>query len=42
MYDCWMSLDLGYAVKLANGASQYSLKWIEEALLPMIIGATRS
>ncbi len=34
MYDCWMSLDLDYAVRLANAASDYKLKWIEEALLP--------
>lgn len=34
MYDCWMSLDLDYAIRLARGASQYSLKWIEEALPP--------
>ena len=34
MYDCWMSLDLNYAVRLAQAAKQYSLKWIEEALPP--------
>ncbi len=34
MYDCWMSLNLEYAIRLARGASQYSLKWIEEALPP--------
>jgi len=34
MYDCWMSLDLNYAIKLAQGAAQHSLKWIEEALPP--------
>ncbi len=34
MYDCWMSLDLNYAVRLAQAARQYSLKWIEEALPP--------
>jgi len=34
MYDCWMSLDLNYAVKLAHAAAEYDLKWIEEALLP--------
>jgi L-rhamnonate dehydratase len=34
MYDCWMSLDLDYAVRFAQRASQYSLKWIEEALPP--------
>ncbi|MFE6965298.1 L-rhamnonate dehydratase [Agromyces sp. NPDC057679] len=34
MLDCWMSLDLDYATRLAHGASEYGLKWIEEALLP--------
>lgn len=34
MYDCWMSLDLSYAIRLANQAREYGLKWIEEALLP--------
>ena len=34
MLDCWMSLDLPYAVKLAHGARSYGLKWIEEALSP--------
>ncbi len=34
MYDCWMSLDLNYALRLAHAASQFNLKWIEEALLP--------
>lgn len=34
MYDCWMSLNLEYAIRLARGAAQYSLKWIEEALPP--------
>ncbi|HUH63340.1 MAG TPA: L-rhamnonate dehydratase [Terracidiphilus sp.] len=34
MFDCWMSLDLNYALRLAHAASQYRLKWIEEALLP--------
>lgn len=34
MYDCWMSLDLPYAVKLAHAAHEYGLKWIEEALPP--------
>src|ERR1035437_4398664 len=31
MYDCWMSLDLDYAVRLAHAAADYKLKWIEEA-----------
>jgi len=34
MYDCWMSLDLNYATRLAQKAHQYGLKWIEEALSP--------
>ncbi len=34
MYDCWMSLDLEYARKLANASSEFNLKWIEEALVP--------
>lgn len=34
MWDCWMSLDLNYATKLAHAAQEYGLKWIEEALPP--------
>lgn len=34
MLDCWMSLDVDYATRLAHGAADYGLKWIEEALLP--------
>jgi len=34
MLDCWMSLDVEYAVRLAHGAAEYGLKWIEEALMP--------
>jgi len=34
MYDCWMSLDLNYATRLALAAQAYGLKWIEEALPP--------
>ncbi|MBN8410615.1 MULTISPECIES: L-rhamnonate dehydratase [Halomonas] len=34
MYDCWMSLDVNYATRLAQGASELGLKWIEEALPP--------
>ena len=34
MYDCWMSLDLDYAKRLAHACAQHRLKWIEEALLP--------
>lgn len=34
MWDCWMSLDLNYATRLAQGAREFGLKWIEEALPP--------
>ncbi len=34
MLDCWMSLDLNYAMRLAHRAQAYGLKWIEEALSP--------
>jgi L-rhamnonate dehydratase len=34
MLDCWMSLDVDYAIRLAHRAADYGLKWIEEALLP--------
>ena len=34
MLDCWMSLDLDYATRLAIGAHDFGLKWIEEALNP--------
>jgi L-rhamnonate dehydratase len=34
MFDCWMSLDLDYAVRLSRRAAEYGLKWIEEALPP--------
>lgn len=34
MYDCWMSLDLNYATRLAKAAADFGLKWIEEALPP--------
>ncbi len=34
MLDCWMSLDLDYAVRLAHQAANHGLKWIEEALSP--------
>jgi L-rhamnonate dehydratase len=33
-YDCWMSLDLNYAIRLARAAHEFNMKWIEEALLP--------
>jgi L-rhamnonate dehydratase len=34
MYDCWMSLDVNYATRLAHAAAEYGMKWIEEPLLP--------
>ena len=34
MWDCWMSLDLDYAVRLATAGADHGLHWIEEALLP--------
>ena len=32
MFDCWMSLDLNYATRLAQGAHRFGLKWLEECL----------
>ncbi|TDA46402.1 L-rhamnonate dehydratase [Burkholderia pyrrocinia] len=34
MLDCWMSLDVRYATRLAHEACAYGLKWIEECLPP--------
>jgi L-rhamnonate dehydratase len=34
MYDCWMSLDVDYAVRLATAGAELGLKWLEEALPP--------
>jgi len=34
MLDCWMSLDLDYAIRLSHRAAEHGLRWIEEALLP--------
>ena len=34
MLDCWMSLDVDYATRLAHRAAAYGLKWMEEALIP--------
>src|SRR5919206_217124 len=34
MFDCWMSLDLNYAMRLAHKAHQFGLKWVEECLSP--------
>ena len=33
-YDCWMSLDLDYALRLAEGLRPYGFRWIEECLPP--------
>lgn len=33
-YDCWMSLDVEYALRLATAGAEYGLRWIEEALPP--------
>lgn len=34
MWDCWMSLDVEYATRLAIAAQEHGLKWIEEAISP--------
>lgn len=34
MYDCWMSLDLLYASRLAKALQPYSPKWLEECFIP--------
>lgn len=34
MLDCWMSLDVPYATRLAHEAHALGLKWIEECLPP--------
>src|SRR3546814_651194 len=34
MYDCWKSLNLDYATRLAIACHDLGLKWIEEALSP--------
>lgn len=34
MWDCWMSLDLDYATRLAHRSGELRLRWIEEALPP--------
>jgi len=34
MLDCWMALDVDYAIRLAAEAHKYDLKWIEEAISP--------
>ena len=32
--DCWMSLDVEYAVRLMDALRPYRLKWVEDVLLP--------
>lgn len=34
MLDCWMALDLEYAVRLAERLRPYNIKWMEDSLLP--------
>ena len=34
MYDCWMSLDVPYAIELARMLEPLRIKWLEECLLP--------
>ena len=34
MLDCWMSLDVEFAVRLAERLRPYGLKWIEDCLIP--------
>lgn len=34
MYDCWMSLDVDYAARLAHAVSDLGFAWIEEPLPP--------
>lgn len=33
MFDCWMSQDVNYVIKLVYVCAFYNLKWIEECLL---------
>jgi L-rhamnonate dehydratase len=34
MYDCWMALDVDYAVRLARAIEPYGFVWLEEPLPP--------
>lgn len=34
MLDCWMSMDVEYAVRLAERLRPYRLRWLEECLIP--------
>lgn len=38
MLDCWMALDVEYAVRLAERLRPYGLRWIEDCLIPEDIG----
>jgi L-rhamnonate dehydratase len=40
--DCYMSLSVPYAIKLAKALEPYGLKWIEEALPPVSLNPTYS
>lgn len=33
-YDCWMSLDVDYAIRLAHAAAEFGLRWLEEPVPP--------
>ena len=39
MLDCWMALDVEYAVRLAGSLRPYRLRWLEECLVPEDFGA---
>ena len=34
LYDCWMSLDVDYAVRLAHALEPLGVRWLEEPLMP--------
>jgi len=34
MVDCWMSLDVEYAVRLVEALRRYKIKWVEDCLMP--------
>jgi L-rhamnonate dehydratase len=34
MLDCWMALDIEYAVRLAERLRPYGLRWLEDSLMP--------
>ena len=38
MLDCWMSLDVEFAVRLADRLRPYGLKWMEDCLIPEDFG----